>query len=660
MLIVVMDSNGSPRVAPEGIAATLDTTPGRRREEFFVVFADKMLGPEIIHPENLNLPNAHFIWDCHHLLHDIWPKDFGGSWSGNLSNGMSSLLQANSEHDFELAVSNLEVTYRGNTNVLNTIHKWAALKKHYAKYILDDTLGTCGKISNNPAEQNHSSIISHLGGALYEEPGSEIKKLIIRQRDLENNRQQEKSHYQFMIPAEIEQDKIIKRDHELKTAKNTLERKSFDMWRGEYTSSKTYSIEINPYNGSRTFTNIAHPDSPRIVPANERCNCSMRKQHFLQCRHEILENGGRLCIDLIDRRHIFYKTLHTKVKRNSDILGNTFPQAGASFVDHIDDLSIDCTDDEFNHVQSSTSTHDDQETNIAFELFEYDEPTDVRKKSSKKISYKELKNVLDDFAQICISQGIEQQAYGCAVQLLNVVRTGGDLLEGNLEEIIQGYQNMFSSTQTQNVSFTLSQDGNYEKHCDNQSQLHDLHSNNFPSLPIIKHGSRTHETRLKPAREKAIKGNNTPRGCGFCHVVGHKINNCQKIGDYGVRLLNGSKSKKDEFKQLTSYLQSVNHNSTADHFSQWPNGNDSPLQDGVPKGAQHMVICGIYSYTSLNCPMVIVVGVQFLTCGGIPMTAYSLVPMSIAEVTKVLYTNFVAAKKCVIVCNVVYACVTNM
>ena len=88
---------------------------------------------------------------------------------------MSSLLFAGSESDFQETVSNLETAYQGNTNVLNTIHKWASLKEHYAKYILDVTLGTLGKISNNPAEQNYSSIVAHLGGALYEEPGSEIK-----------------------------------------------------------------------------------------------------------------------------------------------------------------------------------------------------------------------------------------------------------------------------------------------------------------------------------------------------------------------------------------------------------------------------------------------------------------------------------------------------
>ncbi len=46
---------------------------------------------------------------------------------------------------------------------------------HFAKYILDDTVATCGKVSNNPAEQNHASVVAFAGGTLYEDPSFEIK-----------------------------------------------------------------------------------------------------------------------------------------------------------------------------------------------------------------------------------------------------------------------------------------------------------------------------------------------------------------------------------------------------------------------------------------------------------------------------------------------------
>jgi hypothetical protein len=145
-----------------------------------------------------------------------------------------------------------------------------------------DTPGTLGKISNNPAEQNHSSIVAHLGGALYEEPGSEIKKLLVRQRNLETQRQQQKSKYKYMMPAEIQNDPIINSDPELKKVKHTLDRKSFHMWRDEYFLSDKYCVEIDRDHNCRIFTHKEHPNSPRIVSASERCNCSIRKQYFIQ------------------------------------------------------------------------------------------------------------------------------------------------------------------------------------------------------------------------------------------------------------------------------------------------------------------------------------------------------------------------------------------
>ena len=71
--VVVVDANGSPRCAIEGIAcserfdayvfavnALLEMSPGRNRSDIKVVFADGKLDSSILHPDNMNLPNAAF------------------------------------------------------------------------------------------------------------------------------------------------------------------------------------------------------------------------------------------------------------------------------------------------------------------------------------------------------------------------------------------------------------------------------------------------------------------------------------------------------------------------------------------------------------------------------------------------------------------------
>jgi hypothetical protein len=214
--LAVIDANLSPRQFGEGIACTeridayiaaikglLRTTPGVCPERIDALFADGIMGPSITSPENLNLPHTHFIWDCHHLKTDVWPKEFGGHFRDTLSNGLTKMLNSNSEEEFNEALKSIETAYAGNSDILNKVHRIAEEKDHYAKYIVENVPGTAGKRSNNPSKITNSSVIAHLGGALYEHPHVEIKNLLVRQHDLETKRQQEKSEYKLKVQAEI-------------------------------------------------------------------------------------------------------------------------------------------------------------------------------------------------------------------------------------------------------------------------------------------------------------------------------------------------------------------------------------------------------------------------------------------------------------------------
>ena len=221
----------------------------------------------------MNLPNAKFIWDSFHLSHDIWPKDFGGAWMEPLSTEMNCMLYSDTKEGFDNALSNIETVYAGNSNILNKVRKIAENKGCYAKYLLNTYGGTCGKTSNNPAEQNHSSIIAHLGGALYEDPSYEIKRLLDRQREHEKKRIQEKSRQYYSIQSEIGLSAEIRNTPALKSAKEKLEAKSFEQWQEEFHSSQCYTCKVDTDTGSRTFTHFQYPNSPRVLSKGERCSC---------------------------------------------------------------------------------------------------------------------------------------------------------------------------------------------------------------------------------------------------------------------------------------------------------------------------------------------------------------------------------------------------
>ncbi len=112
---VAVDGNGSPRCTVEGIAcverneahiiaakAMLEMALGRSCDDVFVVFADGILCSDILVDDGIGLSSSRFFWE-----HDIWPKQFGGAWSIELSYGVYELLHAENKEQFNYAFDEL-------------------------------------------------------------------------------------------------------------------------------------------------------------------------------------------------------------------------------------------------------------------------------------------------------------------------------------------------------------------------------------------------------------------------------------------------------------------------------------------------------------------------------------------------------------------------
>ncbi len=119
--VVAIDANGCPCVVIEGIACMeqkhshifainelLKMAPGRLHNGILAIFVDEMSSPTVLGEDKMNLPNAHFFWDRNHLLNDIWPKQFGGSWSSNLSSMLQTLTNSLSEDSFEQSLTDIQ------------------------------------------------------------------------------------------------------------------------------------------------------------------------------------------------------------------------------------------------------------------------------------------------------------------------------------------------------------------------------------------------------------------------------------------------------------------------------------------------------------------------------------------------------------------------
>ena len=472
--LAVIDANGSPRQFGEGIACTervdayiaaikglLNFTPGIAPEKIDALFADGIMGPSILHPENLNLPNTHFILDCHHLKTDIWPKAFGSHFRDTLAVGLTGMLDAESEIKFEHAHQSILTAYAGNSEILNVVENIVKQKAHFAKYIVQEVPGTAGKRSNNPSEINNSSVIAHLGGALYEDPHVKIKNLLMRQKDLETKRQQEKSEYKLKVQVEIKTKPEIANNDQLRLAKIHLDINPFEMWKKEYYESTHYEMKV--VDGGTELFHLCYPDKIRFVATGERCHCRVRKCYYTQCRHEILMCEGKFRLNMIAPRNHFHPKV-LRAKRNSDIAGTSFTDdvgAAAMQIDAELDTFEELDDNEIVFKKAFGAVGGPVEPITEPDVSNTNSASDPRLQTvstnskTKKTSFSDIMKVFKETADMAVKRGKEDIVFGTAIQLLNCMKTGGDVLEGGLSDVIDTFHNTFVSVATSKVSFSL-------------------------------------------------------------------------------------------------------------------------------------------------------------------------------------------------------------
>ncbi len=113
------------------------------------------------------------------------------------------MLFTGNEADFDNTYERLLCTYHGKESILDNLRELSESRSHFAYYVEKKSGGTCGKVSNNPGEKRHASIVALVGGILYKDPVYEIKTLLSHQQMLEKKRLVIKSSYHFCVGVEL-------------------------------------------------------------------------------------------------------------------------------------------------------------------------------------------------------------------------------------------------------------------------------------------------------------------------------------------------------------------------------------------------------------------------------------------------------------------------
>ncbi len=147
-----------------------------------------------------------------------------------------------------------------------------------------------------PSPSNHVYIIllTRLKPPLFPPlPTVIAQTLLCCQRMLGKKRNQEKSKHQLQVEIELS---TIVQNCSLANALKQLDRKPCLLWKSEYEVSLHYTFKRDDGIQKIIFVNNIYPAKKRFLPYQERCNCSICKQHLLQCRHEIAQQHGQFKI----------------------------------------------------------------------------------------------------------------------------------------------------------------------------------------------------------------------------------------------------------------------------------------------------------------------------------------------------------------------------
>lgn len=155
----------------------------RKKEHVYAVFPDGFFSDDILTASGIGT-TCRYFWDQYHLLQKDWPDYFGSTFSGDFADYLRKMMYASTEAKFETAYQRAKECIAQNPKHLDYVLKLGRNRNRFASYAIENAKGTMLRHGSSHAEQNHSSIIAHIGDHLYEDPSVEVRLLLDRQRDL--------------------------------------------------------------------------------------------------------------------------------------------------------------------------------------------------------------------------------------------------------------------------------------------------------------------------------------------------------------------------------------------------------------------------------------------------------------------------------------------
>ena len=310
------------------IDALIKMASKRTREEILVLSGDGAYSQDTV-TNVFFLPNAVFILDRWHLTQAHFIENFPVNRLNTLKPLLMNLVQAESEYDFDNAFEEAKRVLRTLPNYkakeMLYLQKLHATRKTFANYALRSIPGSFGFIGSSCSEENHASILSHLGKLYFSAPVQMEADLLSRFRLQQYSRMKTLVKENFKLRAEhecLESSKFCGKLKEyLLQASSGIEGYSLSL--NGYLRVKSYAFEALQYskkkldNGNHEIIRNGFEKGRVFLEGNnERCKCDINIAHRCSCPHDIFRDNFFFSIEHFDPRWVFTPESR-KQKRNN-------------------------------------------------------------------------------------------------------------------------------------------------------------------------------------------------------------------------------------------------------------------------------------------------------------------------------------------------------
>lgn len=162
-----------------------------------IIFADQFITTSLL--SQLQISNTCLLHgDPYHIINKVFPETFGTMYSPLLPH-LDTMITCKKQEEFETANKAASDMLSGNPRLQEALNKVYQNPSYYTKWHLMITEGTFGFSGSVPAEQNHASIVAHLGRGGNLCIAEHIKLLVERQLHLAKIRQKNDNNLYLQI-----------------------------------------------------------------------------------------------------------------------------------------------------------------------------------------------------------------------------------------------------------------------------------------------------------------------------------------------------------------------------------------------------------------------------------------------------------------------------